>query len=331
MARLPEIDPLKIVESIPFVLSEHFGIEAKSVDVVKTVYRVTDPVGTIYYVKPCNHQSDERIAELHQVATRLSQSGLRLAVPILSRDGRYLVTLDDGVFGYVQPALPGRHADFRLRSDRVMSTAAAAHLHRLGSRMSVKWLRYPVGLPLARKLATKRAAFLRVFPEVESRLPYVRANKRAMLHALFVWDREPSTVALASPSRCFCHRDFAPHNLLVDDTRRKISVIDFDLAGFDHPFVDLVQIVNHSVTLSDVDRGLFVDTVEVYRRLYGLNPAEERWLWQLFSFPDVLVRSVLEWAKEGYRDEGEETVRQAVLKEQTRVDRLTQECPMRLY
>jgi hypothetical protein len=63
----------------------------------------------------------------------------------------------------------------------------------------------------------------------------------------------------------------------------------------------------------------------------GFSPLEERWLWQLFWYPDVLVRSVLQWAEQGYAEDGEESVRQAVDKERLRADRLTQECPLRLY
>lgn len=45
--------------------------------------------------------------------------------------------------------------------------------------------------------------------------------------------------ALAGATRAFCHRDFAPHNWLVDGPT--LRVVDFGHARADHPLVDLAR------------------------------------------------------------------------------------------
>lgn len=304
-----------------------YGMLPNAVERVKSVYRIQVGQRT-YFWKPVRVPQEQRIAALYQVTSAVRRFGLRVAVPLPTLAGAFVCALRDPHWGYLQSALTGRHADFTDRRDRLVGVAAAAHLHTLASALPAAQQIAPVGPPLMEKLRVKRAAFVDLLPAAASRCDGLRTLPPALQLGLA---EVASLPAHETTVRRFCHRDLAPHNMLVDDGTPGIGLIDFDLAGFDHPFADLIQVANHALVIAPGEPGLFADVISVYRAVAGLSPPEERLLWRLFMFPDVLIRTVLEWARCGYPEAGVAAVVTGLAKEEQRYWRLAEECPFRLY
>lgn len=310
-------------------LSHAYGLQIDRIEPIKSVFKIVCKDGEVYYFKVVRFGSEERFTELAALMRHLTEKGLHVSSPLVNRNGHYIVPLTAGCIGYLQTGLVGHHADFTRRQHRVSAVSLAAHLHDAALDFPVRHYYEVAGLTLIQKLDTKRQLWERILPEAKKRLGLFNELSQATHSGLYAWrDAVLHGVVRVSDVR-FCHRDLAPHNVLFDTTIP--GLIDFDLAGMDHPFVDLLQVVNHSLTLTEDETGIFDDTVTVYKQIHPLTASDERWLWTLFRFPDVLIRSVTEWAKGGFMESEQERVTAAIHKEWWRQQRLAEECPFRLY
>lgn len=142
------------------------------------------------------------------------------ALPVADDDAwPRLVACDPDALVIVTTWLAGRPVDATAPS-RVFAAAGA-----LARRLAAVPCPVDDPLPLADALARRMTAMLAdaaLAPELAER---VRA----------AWRPD----AFVNSTRAFCHRDFAPHNWIVDDAT--LRVVDFGHARADHPLVDLAR------------------------------------------------------------------------------------------
>jgi Ser/Thr protein kinase RdoA (MazF antagonist) len=274
-----------------------YGIEISSIVRMKHVCGVVAADGRKLIWKSTGGQSaHHRLAAVCRLAGLLRGSGVNVAAPLPNRMGALVTRLADGQVGYLQTWLPGRHLLLVNRQERLAAAAALGLLH--SAAHAVEWPRHPQllrgGLP--EKLILKRNFLLQVWGHLEHACPDVRGMKRPILTACeTAIDRLQSLAADVTLS----HRDVAPHNILWQGDHQ-LGLIDFDQAGLDDPFTDLAQLVNHGIYLGALGPGYFADVVAVYTRNYPLPPRRKAVLDDLFLFPDVFVRTVVDWAKTGW-------------------------------
>jgi Ser/Thr protein kinase RdoA (MazF antagonist) len=99
-------------------------------------------------------------------------------------------------------------------------------------------------MPLAEALVRRHAAALtRVAPRLT-------ADERALLHAGAL----EIPALFADAARVPCHRDFGPHNWLIDGPR--LTVLDFEHARPDCPLVDLIKLAVDWPARPDLEAAL---------------------------------------------------------------------------
>lgn len=279
-----------------------YGLEVEAVVRMKTVTGLVDTRGRRWVWKRVAGRSQEpRLRAMAFVSAYLAALGIPFAGPVPNRAGAYLTRLGGGETGHLQPWLPGRHADYTQRQERLSAVATLAAMHRAarGSRICADPALYRG--TLYQKLWLKRRLLETLWPQAEAWVPVLRGLREEVL------DAADGALAAVHPGvsgpgnrpwerMTFCHRDVAPHNLLWQGDG-PLAVIDFDLAGVDDPLVDVMQVSNHAIFLGAPLRGHFAELVEVYTRGYPLSSNGEQALWRVLGFPDILARAVAEWAR----------------------------------
>jgi Ser/Thr protein kinase RdoA (MazF antagonist) len=285
-------------------LRRAYGLKVDAVVRMKTVTGLVDTRGRRWVWKRSAGRSQEpRLRAMAAVSACLAPFGIPFAGPVPNRAGVYLTRLRGGETGHLQPWLPGRHADYTQRQERLSAVATLAAMHRAarGAWVCADPALYRV--TLYQKLWFKRRLLETLWPQAEACVPALRGLheevRRAAELALTAVRPGGSGAGNRPWERTtFCHRDVAPHNLLWRGDG-PLAVIDFDLAGVDDPLVDVMQVSNHAIFLGAPLRGHFAELVDVYARVYPLSPTGEQALWRVLGFPDLLARAVAEWARTG--------------------------------
>ena len=207
-------------------------------------------------------------------------------------DGRLAQPVPGGLVT-VEPWQRGRHADFRAAGERRAAAQAVARLHKVRVRLPFA-LRHPP--TLLQKLAYRldeasQAARDGGVPGL-SRAEWRRwrdAASRALrelpaeaIGRLTAQDRSKGIV---------CHRDLAPHNILMD-AGAPARLIDFDLAGCDSPLYDLFQLYGHMTYSAPHEERAFFDMIDAYVRIADLSDEHIAVLRALRGYPAQLLREV---------------------------------------
>lgn len=336
----PQLTPESAVKFLPDLLRVTYGIEVEAVARLKTVFGLVADDGKRYVWKSARPRDTERrLSLLARIAERLSSTGLPAAGPLPTQVGAYRVELPDGDSGYLQPWLPGRHVRFTEAAERLTTIATLAQVHHF-SGLLTEFAHPLVGGPewhtlsggsLETKLAEKWRVFQQVWPLActrEAELAELEEDvQTAVEGALYGVRAEPHSPGSDSrwtqlgPRRCLCHRDVAPHNVLWAKTAAPVSLIDFDHAGWDDPLGDIMQVSNHTFALCDPGVRHFADVLDVYQRICPLSAERQVYAWNLLRFPDILVRAVMEWARDDYSAQGQRRVLDAMRKERVRQQR----------
>ncbi|WP_026960828.1 phosphotransferase enzyme family protein [Alicyclobacillus herbarius] len=302
---------------------------------MKTVVGVIDTSGRRYIWKPVGQRDDEaRLAELVWLAARLRLHGLALAAPLPTRDGRMILRLD-GTSGYLQPWLPGRHVCLADATERFLALVTLANLHRL-SRPWLPYLRvHGRAARFAQRLQGKLRTLQRTWPEAEAGCPGL-GRSRSWVFAMATACDVESLYPGACSEVAFCHRDAAPHNLIwlkpmgahrqtqagdasMSDFSYPVGFIDFDHADIDDPFLDVMQLFNHTVYFAPPNPTEVSALMASYREVAYLTEIQEERCWRVLLFPDVLVRTLAEWCSQGCPKSGRLRIWAALHKERQRL------------
>lgn len=305
------------------VIQSHYGIRVEAVVRKRSVVGIISTDDARYIWKPSLvSDTEERLRALSRMDVVYRATRTRCALPIPTQSGRFIVRIADGRNGYLQPWIEGRHLQVQRRSERLGAIRSLAEVHR-----SAKSHRYPGREHLWRgtllhKLRAKERALLRVWPTVERAQPFLRRWRKELAECMrdTIEFYEASMTNMQNPwlsNLSFCHRDLAPHNLLVDD-KESVGWIDFDHAGYDDMLSDPMQLISHTVFLSDLSTDDYMEMFEVYAEAAELDSRRAGLLHRLAGWPDIMIRTLLEWAKNGCPQSGETKVLYAVACERRR-------------
>jgi Ser/Thr protein kinase RdoA (MazF antagonist) len=302
-------------------LADFYHIEVDSVIELGTVCGVVSRDGRKYIWKCLRSDARDgfRVAVQRYVTKALCRRGLPAPEPLVNRYGRLVTTIEDQG-GYLQPWLSGHPVNPLNRAERLRAAAALGWFHAVSADLSIPAHGQLVRGSLLTKLVLKRNFLLQVWDQVAIRCPLLARDEATLFAAA---NRAIAAAEEPAPF-IYAHRDAAPHNLLAQRGGR-VALIDFDEAGLDDPLLDLFQFANHGVALGALAPGYFRELVEVYSKNCPLSEQRRQCLWVLFSYPDVLVRTVSEWARRGWADDGLRQVRQAVELERLRREILKQD------
>lgn len=294
-----------------------YSLTVRAVVRMKTVYGLFCEDGTKWILKPApSYESAARLRAVSALADCCREQGLILAGPVPCTSGEWFVRWQ-GERWYLQPWLAGRHVQFGEHAERLAAAKSLAQLHGI-TRPSAPAFAYlfPTA-PLIRRLTSKQSALQAVWPDACAALPGLRRHQQMVFEGAQTAIEAASRLTKAEDgtSLVFCHRDLAPHNLLlVNERHLSVCLIDFDRAGFDTPYLDLLQLCNHSLYFAQPEADLFRELLEVYSNTPGA-PFSPGSLRSLLSFPDVLIRSVCEWAQAGFTGRGGWKVKVALKRE----------------
>ncbi|MDP9727254.1 phosphotransferase [Alicyclobacillus tolerans] len=246
--------------------------------------------------------SEKRLAALSKVSQLLQEKGIRFAVALPNQNHVYLTRLHTiPSLGYLQPWLPGRHLNLGLPNERMAAIHALAQLHQIPvQRMDASVLSHHT--PLQQRIFLKARALSGVWKDACERCPPLEPFSVGVLKQVAQVLEEPAPFyrqLVEFRQLSFCHRDLAPHNLLVGPAQ-EVQLIDFDQSGLDDPLYDVAQIANHSLFLGNLQAGDWRKMMDAYVEAAHLSPLRERLLWRILAWPDILARSLVEWAKRGY-------------------------------
>jgi Ser/Thr protein kinase RdoA (MazF antagonist) len=233
----------------------------------------------------------QRLAALAAVRMQLARMGVCTA-PLLSRDGAASHPVGGGSI-VVEPWLRGQHADFRAQHDQCSAARAIAQLH--CARPSI-----PFPLDQAPTLLQKLASRLASADQVVAggRLTGISIADWRHFRSLA---ESSLRAALQSPGLQmvrsdrlhgpFCHRDLAPHNILVR-VGEPAQLIDFDLAARDCAGADLYQLLTHIHYCVPADPGVTRRVLAAYESVRPLEAGNVDLLEQLCPYPAILLREV---------------------------------------
>lgn len=307
--------------SLTELLQRDYGLAVAKVIPLKTVSGIvcTDESRWIWK-KARAKDTEERFQAMNEIQALLGASGITCAAPVSKLDGRYLSSYVDGEqTGYLQSWLGGHHVQLDNRQERLAAFATIAVMHQLGQFGSQDAQRVLAAGNLQTRLVKKHRAMVEAWSIAKQRLPELKLMESTIFRGMHRVLERFSHWRLTGQAT-FCHRDLAPHNLLFSDQGRpQISLIDLDQAGYDLPYLDLLQLCNHSLHFSDFQPGELREVLRVYQRNYPMLPEQQLWLRELLWFPDLLIRTTVEWAAYGCPDKGREKVWTAARKEQLRL------------
>jgi Ser/Thr protein kinase RdoA (MazF antagonist) len=298
------------------------------IDIVAVVERrtVCGLVGTNsnWIWKPALDTDDERrLFDLARITHAIGGQGLSCAGPVPDKNGRFITVPYPGAKpGYLQMWLPGRHVNVKNQPERAGAIHAIAQLHLFGRHPAFQMTSTLNRGKLLPKLKMKQKTLQNVWAKASERTavlaPFESYVRETMGQCIFEYENWLRTHQLVDT---FCHRDLAPHNLLWHQTEKKevpVSVIDFDHSGFDDELHDVLQFVSHTIFLSDCTASDLEQMVSHYREQTGLAEDRLELLWRLLSWPDILIRTVVEWCRHGYEPDKEIRLKYAVMKEERR-------------
>ncbi|EJY56303.1 aminoglycoside phosphotransferase [Alicyclobacillus hesperidum URH17-3-68] len=284
------------------VAKNAYGICAECIVRKRTVYGIVAADGRRYIWKQAAFgDTDERLQALARALEAYDRADVRAAAPLPKRDGRMLAECKDGNRGYLQPWLPGRHVQTASRDERLRAIAAVAKVQR-----AVQAAGYPEHRTLRRgslygKLRVKANAIAKLWPQAARELsqfaPFaVEAQARAERTIALYRANLEQTRSQWRQRATLCHRDLAPHNVLIDGDGN-IALIDFDHAGYDDMYADPVQFISHTLFLNELRVPEYQEMWEVYAEHAALRRNELAILLGLAQWPDIWVRALAEWGK----------------------------------
>jgi Ser/Thr protein kinase RdoA (MazF antagonist) len=311
--------------TLPEVLEQAYRVKVQSIVTLKTVFGIVSETGERYIWKfVSNDLSKVRIERLAPVLHRLSNHGISLAYPVPTLDGSIVTTDNYGRHGYLQPWLRGKHVNYEDERERADALATVARMHRTSQRILLHEyvpmdIRPPDG-SLHNKLQIKRNALHNIWGKARAHLSELSSIELAVFEGCEQALRAVTAVPWAPNPyvHAFCHRDLAPHNLILLHNEPKIALIDFDVSGMDDPFLDVMQIANHHVFSGRLKAGDFYHHVEIYMSNFPEQRHRIRTLWDLLRFPDVILRALTEWRKAKFSREHLQRVRAAINAERMR-------------
>jgi Ser/Thr protein kinase RdoA (MazF antagonist) len=312
-------------ETIKEVLERAYNVKVHGIIKLKTVYGIVSETAERYIWKfVFNDDAQLRIEQLTPVLQSLSLHGISVAFPVRALDGRIVTTTADGRRGYLQTWLRGKHVNYEIAKEREDSIITVARMHRASQRIlfdgvvPIEWS-LPGG-SLQNKMRLKRNALHEIWARARAHFAELSSVESSVFEGCEQAYRAVSSVPMDANrfARAFCHRDLAPHNLILLENESKIALIDFDVSGIDDPFLDVMQIANHYVFSGRLKAGDLYRHVEVYMSNFPEQRARIRTLWDLLRFPDVLLRALTEWRKAGFPREHMRKVRSAIHAERIR-------------
>ncbi|AEJ44145.1 aminoglycoside phosphotransferase family protein [Alicyclobacillus acidocaldarius] len=263
-----------------------YGIEAEAIVHKRTVWGIV--AGTSRYIlkRARPQDSEERLRALADVLRHYPRFGVAAASPLETARGTMRVSDGRGAWYYLQLWLEGRHVDASDESERLAVTRALARAQRAAPTQGV--LRALQTATLRDKWRAKlqlleRLKAVTADAEMAELLRRIAARARAV-YASYVEGARPLA---------FCHRDLAPHNVLVGPGGT-VMFIDFDHAGYDDPFADPIQWVSHVAYLVPLCSRSYQRLWLAYAQEAELHEEHLVSLVRLGAWPDMALRALAE-------------------------------------
>lgn len=298
-----------------------YRLNVEAVIKMRTVYGLVCTDDSRWILKPAPpYEHPQRLRALAEVAKHVhTESGIMLAAPVPCSSGAWMMNYA-GKSWYLQKWLRGRHLNLADPHERAAAVRTIGRMHAASEKLA---LQYQAHLPTGsfpHRLLRKQVAVTSAWNEAAAAMPELETWRAdlftRMQNALSAAKHVAAAVAQV---RVFSHRDLAPHNMLWPKAldNKNVHLIDFDRAGFDLPYLDLMQLCSHSLHFTNEPKDLFRQITNDYSQTSGVDLDDVK-LVELLLFPDLFVRALLEWAKAGFGKHGRRAVLTAMAHERSR-------------
>lgn len=317
----PMVEVSSLARQFAFPMWEYYGLRLHQCIPMRNVVGLVMQDGSRYIWKPIRSSVNlENLPLIAAVASRLQRLGVDAAGPLLTKSGSYLSVVNagypqdtlqtglhqqgrflrarDGMFGYLQPWLSGRHVQLDDRQERLGAIASICVLHRFTRDITEGTIERTL---LQQKLEMKRSFFVSSLSLVKQSFPRLCKLEGELLSGVKASRAAMSTLRNEDRAATisFCHRDLAAHNLLWQEDRAgaPVGLIDFDLAAPDDALGDVVQFANHALLHGPLTRADWCEITDVYADLARVSVSAAMRLKEMLRFPDVLSRACAEWLR----------------------------------
>jgi Ser/Thr protein kinase RdoA (MazF antagonist) len=300
-------------------LAVSHGIDVAAVFRRRTVLGIITKDADSFIWKPMGTRDDEkRLHALAGLAELFDEAGTEAALPLPTHDGSILIRCSSGgeKTGYLQKWLPGRHIDVQHTDERLAVMDSLARVHLASQQLDFPgWETLQRGT-LLHKLRMKERALQRIWPTVEDAHPPLLEWRNVLAQQVTATIHKYSTYLAENRHDwhrdvALCHRDLAPHNMLLQPNGN-IAWIDFDHANYDDSLHDVMQFISHSLFLARLSEQDICDLMDTYASAAALPTIRREVLWSLVFWPDILIRTLVDWYRSGCPDEGKSRVRYAL-------------------
>ncbi len=270
-----------------------YGVKIKAILPMRSVAGLVTDCGKWMCKRYDGHQGvdTERLSALAVVKSDLADAGFGVSY-LENKEGNPFSVYRDTLMT-MEPWVPGHHADFSSAVDRVQAVKAVARLHQMRVRI-------PYTLQFTPTIFQKLSYRLQRASDVVERGYLVgisdyewdtwRRTAQQVLRHVTASELQ-ARVTADRKKGILCHRDLAPHNILVQ-AGRPAQLIDYDLAGLDSPVYDLYQLFGHMSFFIRSERAWQEPLLDAYASIAYLSPEHRELLSVLQAFPAQLLREI---------------------------------------
>ncbi|UOF92725.1 phosphotransferase [Fodinisporobacter ferrooxydans] len=273
-----------------------YGLKIEAIVEMRSVNGIRAD-GRNYIVK--NLGSSVAVKRLHALARALEQiyrQGGPVCPILRTNHGRFYTRSQENVY-ILQPWIKGRHVDFTKQNELKAALQAIGRFHSKPVVLANEYARELEIPSLYEKYAIRLQRCQRtlhnhsqLWSQVLDSALWEAMQERAKDSIQSMKEKLIDHRA-ALLSKSFCHRDLAPHNLMYRSTQ-KITLIDFDLAGFDVSMHDVYQVMNHTMYLHGWHARDILTILDTYDACAGMSSQDRKLLYDLMTFPSLLIREI---------------------------------------
>ena len=278
------------LEELKDYLSIKYEIQVHDITPIKNVVKIYTDTG-IKCLKRVKFDKKTFLFILSAM-THLIQKGFNEVLsPELTKDGEMYIKLDNG-FGFLTEWVLSRECNYLNPVDLKLAASTLGRLHRCSSDFNPieniddriiwgKWIeRFTYRTLQIKKFKSiieaknNRTYFDRVY--IENCDYFIDEALKSIEH---LKEADYLKISLErSKSKCFCHHDYANHNVLISEDL-KVNIIDFDYLICDMPIHDVCSLIIRNMRHGnyDMDKAQYIvdcylKTGDIYKdELYLMN------------------------------------------------------------
>lgn len=227
---------------------------------------------------------------------------------ILNKEGMAVTTMPDGKKYILKKGVEGREVDLKKYDEVSLAVRKLARLHLELARAAKEYADKPYMEQFKRDREFGED-IRRHHKELKRVRNYIRSQRKKNDFELKVLecfnlfyeqgekvldciDNFESGSEACADTMILCHGNYNQHNIIIGQTGKDISIINFDKACFSYGVTDLYLFMRKCLEKQDYDVTLGINMIKEYESVRALTALEKKILYVLFLYPEKFWKIV---------------------------------------